>query len=241
MINKSNGIPVYKQIETILWTDINRGIISPGEKLPNEEELAKTFGASRGTLRQALSELANKGFIKRIHGAGTFVCEPKKEFRIEDDHFISFLEGMETSGVLISTFVVGVQNIKATGPLAEKFTQGLPMFEIYRIRKMNSKTVMLLYDYIPMDLFPDIDKRYKGEKCIYDFLEKSNTSQICKVKRIFQAIQASGNVANALSVKEGTPIFYVIQQAFDGFGRCVDYANLFLISEGMQFSFISNR
>jgi GntR family transcriptional regulator len=241
MIDKSNGIPVYKQLETLLWTEINRGILPPGTKLPSEEELAQQYGISRGTIRQTLSELANKGIITRIHGAGTFVCEPKKEFRIEDDHFISFLEGMESYGVPVETCVVDVEIVKATGSLAETFSQNLPMLRIHRRRESEGRTVMLLYDYIPMDLFLDVEKRYAGEQCIYDFLERTYATQVSKVKRIFQAIPASKNVAKQLAIKEGTPIFHVIQQALDSFGRCIDYANLFILGEGMQFSFISNR
>lgn len=241
MIDKNNGIPVYKQIETILWTDINRGTLSAGTKLPSEEELAQRFGVSRGTVRQTLSELATKGIIKRIHGAGTFVCEPKKEYRIEDDHFISFLEGMESGGVPVETIVQATEVVKATGSLAEVFAQNLPLFKVYRTRISEDRTVMLLNDFIPMDIFSDVDSLYKKETCIYDFIEKTYAIPVSKVKRIFQAIPASKSVAKELDIKAGTPIFHVIQQALDSFGRSIVYSNLFILGEGIQFSFISNR
>lgn len=42
-------------------------------KLPRETELAKSLGVGKVTLRDSLSRLEDEGYIKRIHGKGTFV------------------------------------------------------------------------------------------------------------------------------------------------------------------------
>lgn len=44
-----------------------------GDKLPSELELAKLFGVSRATLREALRILEEEGYVVRKHGVGTFV------------------------------------------------------------------------------------------------------------------------------------------------------------------------
>lgn len=41
-------------------------------RLPSEEELSKTLGVSRATVREALKNLKVHGFITTIHGVGTF-------------------------------------------------------------------------------------------------------------------------------------------------------------------------
>lgn len=241
MIDKSSGIPVYKQIEIAIRTDIDRGVYPVGIKLPSEDDFAEQLGASRGTVRQALSELASQGIIKRVHGSGTFVCEPGNEYKIENDHFISFLDGLESSGIPIETFVLGRRIVQANSIPNEVFSGELALYEIQRIRKRNGRAVMLSFDYIPMDLAPGIDARFQDNKSVYDFLETHYALRVSKVKRVFHAVAARGDTAKLLAVKAGEPLFYIVQQAFDEYGRCVDYANLYIISEGMHFSIVSSR
>ena len=49
------------------------GRFAPGEKLPAERKFASAFGASRATIRTALSRLETERLVTRRLGAGTFV------------------------------------------------------------------------------------------------------------------------------------------------------------------------
>ena len=46
----------------------------PGEKLPNENELAESLGISRTTLREAIRTLSSEGLLEVRRGRGTFVA-----------------------------------------------------------------------------------------------------------------------------------------------------------------------
>ncbi len=52
---------------------ILEGRYAPGEKLPAERQFASAFGASRATIRTALSRLETERLVTRRLGAGTFV------------------------------------------------------------------------------------------------------------------------------------------------------------------------
>lgn len=54
---------------------IMEGVISPGDRLPPERELAQEFNVSRPSLRQALQKLEAAGLVETRHGGGTFVCD----------------------------------------------------------------------------------------------------------------------------------------------------------------------
>ena len=60
--------------------DINQKIgleeYSVGMYLPYEKQLAKQYGVSLSTVRKALSELEQRGFVKTLNGKGTIVIEP---------------------------------------------------------------------------------------------------------------------------------------------------------------------
>ena len=47
--------------------------LKPGDKLPNEFELAKTLGVGRSTLREAIKTLVSRSVVEIRRGSGTFV------------------------------------------------------------------------------------------------------------------------------------------------------------------------
>ncbi len=55
--------------------EIAEGRIKPGEKLPTEHILAKTFGVSRSVVREAIAQLRNEGLVDTRQGVGAFVIE----------------------------------------------------------------------------------------------------------------------------------------------------------------------
>lgn len=59
--------------------DLRRGIESgqyrPGDTLPSESELVNRYEVARGTVRQAVSVLANEGLVTPMPGVGTVIRE----------------------------------------------------------------------------------------------------------------------------------------------------------------------
>ncbi|KQZ85796.1 GntR family transcriptional regulator [Microbacterium sp. Root166] len=57
---------------------IRLGVVAPGESLPAERDLAARYAVSRDTVREAIRELADTGYLVRRRGryGGTFVADP---------------------------------------------------------------------------------------------------------------------------------------------------------------------
>jgi DNA-binding FadR family transcriptional regulator len=49
--------------------------LKAGDKLPNEMQLAKSFGVSRPTVREAVQSLVSQNIIEIVRGKGTFVAQ----------------------------------------------------------------------------------------------------------------------------------------------------------------------
>lgn len=62
---------VVRQVEGLIL----RGILRPGERLPSERELSDRLGVSRPSLREALSDLQERGLLVSKAGAGVFVAD----------------------------------------------------------------------------------------------------------------------------------------------------------------------
>ncbi|GLU47114.1 GntR family transcriptional regulator [Nocardiopsis ansamitocini] len=73
--------PQYRRIATDLRAQITDGVLAPGAALPSEAAIVQTYQVSRGTARQALSDLEGAGLIRSVHGKGRFVRGPENPSR----------------------------------------------------------------------------------------------------------------------------------------------------------------
>lgn len=63
----------YRDVKADILAKITQGIWPPGELVPNETELAESYGCARATVNRAMRELAEAGLIERRRKAGTRV------------------------------------------------------------------------------------------------------------------------------------------------------------------------
>ena len=90
----------------------------PGDKLPNEIDLALELGVSRTTLREAENNLAALGILERRRGKGTFVAENKKltdDMGFDDLNYIhTRLADLYELRMMMEPPMAGLAAVKAT-------------------------------------------------------------------------------------------------------------------------------
>ncbi len=71
-ITTQSSAPKYLQLKEILNQYFKNEHYAADQKIPSENELTQRFNVSRSTVRQALAELVNEGFIYKKSGSGSF-------------------------------------------------------------------------------------------------------------------------------------------------------------------------
>ena len=104
MINDKSPVPKYFQLQTWLQDRIEQGYYATNEKIPTEVELVKLSGLSRATVRQALRNLEQGGYIVRKKRVGSFVLKIEKDTK-----------NIPTVGILIPDIRSGYAPILARG------------------------------------------------------------------------------------------------------------------------------
>src|SRR5436190_15164441 len=66
--------PRHREVFETLLGEIASGRFQPGDRLPTEAELAKTFSASRSTIARAMRDLKGRGLLNRQRGGGTHIA-----------------------------------------------------------------------------------------------------------------------------------------------------------------------
>jgi GntR family transcriptional regulator len=72
-IDRDADQPVYAQLADILRRQISDGAFRPGDQLPSEAMLVRSYGVSPMTVRRAIQRLVDEGVVRAIQGRGTFV------------------------------------------------------------------------------------------------------------------------------------------------------------------------
>jgi len=117
-INKNSPLPIYYQIESALKQQIESGVLQPGDLIPSEREFAEAHQISRMTVRQAISNLVNAGYLIRQKGRGTFVANKKIVMQLSG--LTSFSEEMEHLGLEPTSALLSYQIIDASMTIANK-------------------------------------------------------------------------------------------------------------------------
>ncbi len=148
-------IPKYRQLLIILRSQILKGELAPGERIPSEEDLIKTYGLSRGTVRKAIDQLEQEHLIETEHGVGSFV-------RALHPNAIPFhfhpLDDTGSSAPLVHYDVLAQEKIPAGMDVAEKLKldPGAPVIHIAR-RKLAGKQVISYSErYLSEDILPSL-------------------------------------------------------------------------------------
>src|SRR4051794_10806173 len=72
-IQSDSPTPIRSQLKALLLQEIRNGTFQPGCRIPSEREIAESYGISRASVRESISELLNLGILFRTVGRGPFV------------------------------------------------------------------------------------------------------------------------------------------------------------------------
>ncbi len=224
-LDKSIPIPLYYQLKEILLNYVRQNKIKAGEPIPPEIELANMFNVSRPTVRKAIRELVNLGYLKRIQGKGTFVAKPKihQEYT---KRIISFNDEMMLKGFKPSTKVLNSACIRADELIADKLdlATGEKVFHLKRLRFIDNEPIVVLNSFIPLREFPGIEEEDFVNKSLYGIFKVNYNILIKRAIRSIEVMLATSTDAKLLGIKEGEPIHYFTTTVFNQFDTAVEYS-----------------
>lgn len=106
--------PIYIQIADQLSSQIVRGEISAGEKLPSVREMAIQSGVNPNTIQRTYSEMERMGIVETKRGQGTFVTENEQvlkalKLRLQTDIIGVFVQNMKELGFSQEEMIEGIE------------------------------------------------------------------------------------------------------------------------------------
>ena len=228
-------VPLYGKVEELLASEIARGYLQPGDRLPSEDELLRRFDVSRITVRRAIQNLIQRGMVEIRRGRGTFVLAPI--ISQELTRLTGFVEDMDTHGRKASTRVLSQGVVAANAAVARQLglIKGTRVMRIERARLADSVPMSFDETYLPLEIGKRIVSNDLRIKPIFALLEEKYGIPLTEAEYRLEASAAPARVAEALAISEGIPIFRIERTSFTDGGRPIDYEILSYRSDLIRF------
>ena len=233
-VRNESAQPLYAQIKDIIKQRIIEGEYAVHERLPSESEMMKVFGVSRITVRQALRDLHADGLVFSVQGKGTFVSRPKAVQDIQS--LQGFGEAMNPQGYETSTRVVGVQEVRISGDVAEALdlNRNSNVVELTRIRYLNREPISLDHSFFPVEVGNELLGRDLTQD-VFPMLENECGIELGHAELKIEAISADENVAEKLNVGVGSPILRIQRLVYSISGTPIDFEYLSYRGDAFQY------
>jgi GntR family transcriptional regulator len=221
-----DATPLYAVVEAQIAAGIADGEFPIGSRLPTEDDLIQRFAVSRTTVRKAIQNLSDRGLIKIRRGTGTFVTQP----RITQDltELTGFVEDMDALGHAATARLIDRAVVAADGDVAQRLAlaAGTRVMRIRRVRLANGVSMSLDETYLPLEIGEKIVTHDLEAEPIFTLLEERYDIPLVEAEYKLEAVCANHDVAKALGVEVGSPIFLIERTSYSVRDRPVDYEKL---------------
>jgi GntR family transcriptional regulator len=221
-LDKGSFTPLYFQIQTQLADRIRSGVLRTGYSLPGEEELARVFGVSRMTARQALQGLKSEGMAHRERGRGTFVVEPKVEKDITNR--MGFSAEMRSLGKRPTAQVLAHKAMPADPHTAERLAiaPGASVCMLRRLRFADEKPLAIEEVFLPLDRFSGIDIIDFSETSLYDVMRSRYNTRFGSADEVIEARTSAKEESAVLKIPLRSGLLVIARILFDDAGHPIE-------------------
>ena len=199
----------YQAVFMDLQNKILSGYWPEGAMIPTEIELCRKHNVSRITVRRALDDLVQLGFIRRARGKGSFVCKtkPYAEYRTG----LVSQDGLDSDSSIFNQ----IQEDVLYGPTTELSKNLLPLFQrhvdadegvvrIRLVRSVGDHPYAVMSIFMPEYISDQIDRQLLIHKSFLDVYELCTGHKIVTLHRSVSAVIPDNEQCNLLGVRNGT-------------------------------------
>jgi GntR family transcriptional regulator len=211
----------------------------PDDVLPQERELADTFGVSRTTVRQALQSLIEDGLIYSVRGQGTFVAKGRISKGLG---LTSFTEDMRARDLEPASRLIASTECPAPNDVARmlELKPGEPVYYVERLRLADGFPMCFERIHLPASLFPKLlDQNLDGS--LYQVLASRYRAVVTTAEQRIAATALQRRHADLLGVPARSPAMEVSRRGIDNRGRVIEYGQSLYRADRYDFELTVHR
>ena len=228
MVLESGGMALHRQLFLVLRDQIVRRALPSGSALPTEAALCEQYGVSRITVRRALQDLADEGYVERRHGVGTFVLEQRG---LPEATPATVMDGLRKIQLETSVDVVTVDVRPAPDSVraALQLEAGEDVLYVLRVRrdKADREPLMVSEVWLPARFAQTVTAKALKRTAMFELLAAAGASMGRVVQEI-TAEMADPQKAQMLETSIGAALIRLNRYVFDRSGTPLQVQSLYL-------------
>lgn len=202
ILDRKSVVPLYYQLKEQLYDKIKSGELPSGSLLPSETELCDTYGLSRGTVRQAINMLAEKGYVIRERGKGTCVRRPTLNHDLLGDY--SFGLGIRKLGLKLKNIPLVVEVVPGKRRIADRLEipQKADILHIARIRGAGDEPWIYEETYLESAAFPGLEESDFANELLSEILVERYHASMGRIAAYVEPTLINEKYAKLLNLEE---------------------------------------
>lgn len=213
----------HRDVQRDLLARIIEGEFAPGTALPSELRLASLYGVARGTVRNALAGLEDRGMLSPVQGAGWIVQSTlRTQSFAELRSFAQWARSKSmTPGGLVHASEPGEASVNEARKL--RIAARSRVLRVTRTRTLDERVVMLERTTYPEWIADRIAGIDWNEASVVDVMNKSFGVTTAHADHAIDAVPASSADASLLGVRRSSPLLRVRRVSSTGAGQPIEY------------------
>jgi GntR family transcriptional regulator len=211
-------VPLHFVVKTRLVEVVEK--LGEGSALPPERVLAKEFGVSRWTMRQAIRELIADGRLRARQGQGTFVATPKL---VQPLALVSYTEALRAQGHTPGREVVTFDQVPA-GEHAEqlRLAEDDPVHHLERVLSADGQPIGLEATYLSVARFPTLNEVLDPTGSLYRCLTDQLGVRFGEGEELVETVIATPREADLLKATQSLPMLLLHRSSRDADGEPIE-------------------
>jgi GntR family phosphonate transport system transcriptional regulator len=228
----------WKIIRDRLSAEIAEGRLAPGDQLPTEAQLCRTFATGRHSVRRAVATLAAEGKLRVEQGRGTFVqSAPLISYHIgRRTRFRQNLldQGVNPAGEQLSDSIVPAPPHVAA---ALALPEASPVHRLLRRGLADGVPINLGLSYHCAARFPDLAARRAAGESVTDIYRSHGIADYFRKRTVVFTRRPQSEEAALLMQHPDQPVMVLQKTDVDAGGRPIGWSEAVWAGDRVQFSF----
>ncbi|GAA3734332.1 GntR family transcriptional regulator [Streptomyces tremellae] len=215
----------YGEIAEALRRSILEGEYPVGALLPSESDLAARWGASRGTVRQAVGLLASEGLIGSRQGARRVVL--RQERRHSFAQLTSFAQWAQAMGCEVSSRILTRTTRRAGAEEASRLgvARDSEVLYVLRLRRLDGEPVLVERTAYTDWVAPAVRDLPDDCVSIMDSIAENAGIVAHYGEHLIDAVAAGSEDARLLGVRRGSPLLRQRYLTYTAAGRPIEWTD----------------
>ena len=195
--------------------------------LPSEHQLTQMYNCSRNTVRRAVAELAEQGYVQSVHGKGVLVLYRKSE---QTQFSIGGVESMKEAaarnGQTLRTKVIYFTELVADKELSKRtgFPEGSELYYLQRVRYLDDEALILDHNYFLKEVVRDLSAKI-AEGSVYEYMEQTLGETIMTTRRRYTVSKETELDRRYMDLGDYNCLMVVSNQSYNKDGIQFEYTD----------------